>query len=554
MKFRTLCVGVIGALSLVASGCAEGEDGANGAQGAPGAAGVKGEQGDPGDPGVTGTTGSDGAQGEVGDPGAVGADGPTGDDGIHGVDGVDGTNAACADTPALVSATVAGLDTRFFVGIESAPFTVTVMSADGTDVTATTELQMLGADFLFTPGASDGEYTVTPRAAGRDFNIVIIGADGCTTVLGDIVIDKVEVFSATVDIVHVFSGAPTTIDLALSGTSEVFGSVSYEDNLGFGNVNLATVTLDLLDPADGSLIATTPALTLSHEGVFTLVVHDVDGGGGVGFTLVEEDFSAVPADAFASLRIFHAAAGVGPVDLREAGALVFDDVAFGALSTETVELADANTVVFDVDVDQDALADFRWAILSADLFSGDQNTAFIYTDAASASVRVYMRQQWNNGSTADVVYQLSAALPPPDLEVDSATDLGLALDAATTTQTSTVTVGNGACSTLTNLTVDVDISHAYRGDIQVTLVAPSGNSYRIIDGAFLLGVDFIGEIADGAPDPFFDPVTRGSDSLSDVVAGESADAEGDWTIELVDTWASADDGTFNSWGLNLYCQ
>ncbi len=114
---------------------------------------------------------------------------------------------------------------------------------------------------------------------------------------------------------------------------------------------------------------------------------------------------------------------------------------------------------------------------------------------------------------------------------------GLAFDDATPVS-DTITVG--AC-TVGLVNVDVNISHTWIGDVTMTLTSPAATPVVLHARSGGSSDDIIGNYPlDFAPD----------EDLSTFV-GE--DGMGDWVLDLTDS-ASGDDGTFNSWGLNLVCQ
>jgi len=85
--------------------------------------------------------------------------------------------------------------------------------------------------------------------------------------------------------------------------------------------------------------------------------------------------------------------------------------------------------------------------------------------------------------------------------------------------------------TLTGATVDLDIDHTWRGDLVVSLVAPSGKEVVLSNKQ--------GGSADNI---------KGTFDVSEALKGESA--QGTWTLKVADT-ARQDVGTLNGWALNL---
>jgi subtilisin-like proprotein convertase family protein len=79
-------------------------------------------------------------------------------------------------------------------------------------------------------------------------------------------------------------------------------------------------------------------------------------------------------------------------------------------------------------------------------------------------------------------------------------------------------------------TVAVDITHTYRGDLVIDLVAPSGKAYRLKDANG-------GDGADNVNETF-------------TVDLSSEAANGTWTLSVQDVY-SIDTGTLNGWTLDL---
>ena len=98
--------------------------------------------------------------------------------------------------------------------------------------------------------------------------------------------------------------------------------------------------------------------------------------------------------------------------------------------------------------------------------------------------------------------------------------------------------------TLEDLTVDVNISHYWSGDIQLDLVSPAGTSVRIRYSTTSSVQNLVGTFTDDGTG--LDP-----DEPLSTFAGEST--RGDWTLVARDLVPAYDDGLFNSWGLNFTC-
>ena len=91
-----------------------------------------------------------------------------------------------------------------------------------------------------------------------------------------------------------------------------------------------------------------------------------------------------------------------------------------------------------------------------------------------------------------------------------------------------------------SVTVDVDITHSYRGDIGLHLESPSGTIVRLLTGAGGSAQDLIGNY----------PKDMTPYESLDLLIGEAA--TGDWSLTAMDQ-AAGDDGVLNSWSLNVSC-
>ncbi len=82
------------------------------------------------------------------------------------------------------------------------------------------------------------------------------------------------------------------------------------------------------------------------------------------------------------------------------------------------------------------------------------------------------------------------------------------------------------------VTVDLDISHTFRSDVNVSLTSPDGTTEVV----FSVGFDSANDIVD----------------TFTVTGFEGEEGLGDWELSVIDD-ASGDVGTLNTWGLNLSC-
>jgi len=117
-----------------------------------------------------------------------------------------------------------------------------------------------------------------------------------------------------------------------------------------------------------------------------------------------------------------------------------------------------------------------------------------------------------------------------------------AIDANNTQLSDSITLAG--CGTLVSVSVTTDISHAYRGDLEISLTSPAGTNVVLANSSWDSAADFVGVWADTGGD--FTPVQ----ALSGF-AGE--DSTGAWTLNVTDTYPSMDDGTWNSWDITAFC-
>ncbi len=97
------------------------------------------------------------------------------------------------------------------------------------------------------------------------------------------------------------------------------------------------------------------------------------------------------------------------------------------------------------------------------------------------------------------------------------------------------------CPTVAGVSVDVNITHTYRGDIRLDLLSPGGVARRLkTESTMVGGANLIGNY----------PATLTPVEPLDALIGETAN--GDWTITAQDMYQQ-DQGTFEDWSLHLVC-
>ncbi|MBU1171766.1 MAG: M6 family metalloprotease domain-containing protein [Proteobacteria bacterium] len=90
------------------------------------------------------------------------------------------------------------------------------------------------------------------------------------------------------------------------------------------------------------------------------------------------------------------------------------------------------------------------------------------------------------------------------------------------------------------LTVSIDITHSYHGDLMIRLVSPSGKSATLVD------FNTLGSASGPLARDYSDT------ALADLKAMIGEPVTGDWTLHVSDNWLR-DTGTLNRWSLSLHC-
>jgi len=143
-----------------------------------------------------------------------------------------------------------------------------------------------------------------------------------------------------------------------------------------------------------------------------------------------------------------------------------------------------------------------------------------------------------------------------DFVAVACSDPGWTLALGTGTLTPGTTFGSGLASlsldesisescTLSEVTVDVDVTHSWSGDVRMDLTSPAGTTVRLREAdLFDSSGAILGTFTDDGSS--LNPM----DTLSALVGQNT---RGDWTFFLEDTVPAADDGTLNSWALHIEC-
>lgn len=116
------------------------------------------------------------------------------------------------------------------------------------------------------------------------------------------------------------------------------------------------------------------------------------------------------------------------------------------------------------------------------------------------------------------------------------------IDGTTPTATRVATV-SGCNTTVSDVTVDLDITHTWRGDLVVELTDPDGTTVRLHDNTGSSSDDIIGTY----------PTTLTVDGPGTLADFNGGVGNGDWTLSVEDTATFSDDGTFNSFTVKVWC-
>lgn len=138
-------------------------------------------------------------------------------------------------------------------------------------------------------------------------------------------------------------------------------------------------------------------------------------------------------------------------------------------------------------------------------------------------------------------------------------ETGTPLGQAIVTSASSVATVNESGLIGTNFaisSVEIDINHTFDGDLNITLIAPSGTSLDLSSGNGGGGDNFqVTVFEDGSPSintgtaPFNGSFQPEGGTFAAAFAGE--DINGDWTLSIADTFPGADDGVLNNFVINI---
>jgi subtilisin-like proprotein convertase family protein len=466
----------------------------------------------------------DGADGEKGTDGTSGADGEDGDDGTSGTDGADGADALCSDATPVEITGISGMATDTLDAFYPSD-TMTVESNAAGALSYT--VAGYGLDYTW-----DGDSFTVTATTDEPSSQVLVATDGCTTATYEFSVDA-EIGSSLVNIIHLYDGAPS-VDVTLSGDdldNAILTGFNLATETGYIEIDSAPYTFDLW--VDGVVAATLPTIEPRADMAYSVVVYS-DGGVPNAMVVVDDLSEVATADA-TRVTATHVADGVGQVDVWETvlGAPLFTDLDFATTSAPLDVVTGVYTI--GLDGDDDGTADYGFQ--SVDLTGLEGVPLNVYAYLQSGTPFLF--------ASVPAIGAYLRVLPDP-LPAASSTTTGSSTPAALITEytytTDAITITD-AC-TVVDMTVNLDISHTYKGDVTATLYAPDGTAVDLHRNTGGSADDIIGSYAsDGTG------TLSAADDLNDFLL---VNGGGDWTLEIYDSYYG-DDGTLNAWDITLGC-
>ena len=202
--------------------------------------------------------------------------------------------------------------------------------------------------------------------------------------------------------------------------------------------------------------------------------------------------------------------------------------------------------------DDDAVWDT--AAVSLNAFAGQ--TIYLLIEAADASGGSLVE-----AGIDDVEITAGAA---PSCVTYTSTNVPIALPNGTTSISSQLTVGPSA--TIADLDVDIDMAHAWVGDLSMVLTHQNtGTAVTIIDRPGVpastygcSGDDILATLNDEAAAPVENQCAGGTPTINGTFSPNSAltafdgeSSSGTWQLTVTDNYTSADAGTLNGWSITV---
>lgn len=457
-----------------------------------------------------------------GPEGPAGPQGPQGDAGIDGTDGTNGTDGENGDCYGKAAVDLTGLAGADGIVYTNYPVDIGIERA-GTDA-LTYQVAGWGVDYAW-----DGDSFTATVLDENASSQVIIATDGCTvdTLAWD---PQAEPGVFTVDVVHLIPGAPA-VTFAPTG-EEAQGTIGFEErqrmvlpwgeyafDLGLGEAVIASVDATTYEPGSAYVMA-----VYMSDDLETVSLLPIDAGE-----------KPVDPGIQMHLQAAHTATGVGTVDVYDvySEALLFEDLAFGTVQ----DAGDVDAVEYGlaVDLDDDGITDADVGRVVGESHVGSRvvTAAYMTLDGVAQGFLIDV------DADKDRIVNLSQRFTvEPHAYIDHTVDYTGSLEVE-------------GCPEVGRVQVQTDIEHWWRGDISMTLEAPSGASALLWDEDGGSSDDIIGvfDAVDGTDLDGYSDYLYTREELGGL---EGTDGNGTWTLSVVDGY-SYGEGTVHSWTLLLEC-
>ncbi len=175
--------------------------------------------------------------------------------------------------------------------------------------------------------------------------------------------------------------------------------------------------------------------------------------------------------------------------------------------------------------------------------TGNNSTAYTVAipeaHVCGTPIALHLQANYSTGSNRSDGFDFEIPVGERELSsVTSSTPVAIPDDNPTGATATLVVSGTGR-TVSSGFKLGVNISHTYRGDLQLDLTSPAGTTVRVLESSNDGSEDYIGDFPGD-----FEP----ANSL-DAFVGEPLD--GTWSLKVVDT-VGEDVGTLNAWSLRNY--
>ena len=383
-------------------------------------------------------------------------------------------------------------------GVNSADFALSSDSTGGTSTNSGTDqfTQTNSPDIDITEDDSTITDTITVADSGTVTSLSL-AVDVSHTYKGDLKIDLIAPDGTTTKTVHNRSGGsaddidqtytPDFAGVSIAGTWTLRINDNYP-TADDGTLNSWTLTIN-----HGSSSTTNPVTSLSGSGSTYYVTVSASSDGTYNLDLISSGHGIEDA---AENPLTNTSA-TGADETYTVSTVVADTTAPRLSSIERFNPSSATTssqtLVYEVTFSEDVTG-----VNSADFALSSDSTGGTSTNSGT--------DQFTQTNSPDI-----------DITEDDSTI------------TDTITVADSG--TVTSLSLAVDVSHTYKGDLKIDLIAPDGTTTKTVHNR-----------SGGSADDIDQTYTPDFAGVS--IAGT-------WTLRINDNYPTADDGTLNSWTLTI---